>query len=246
MFVRVIFRVTTSNTDETQALPVLWEETGLVAIRKPGGMPTQPDQRADLDALSIVQRMYPAADIGLIHRLDRPVSGVLVLALNAIALAAMNALFRERQVRKTYLAIVEGVMPVTFTLEHRLEQDARSRKARVAPNGHLARLRGRRLAQGDHYALLEIEPDTGLFHQIRAQLAAQGTPIKGDVKYGARRGERDRSIALHAHTLSFRHPVTGTPVLVGAPPPTVPVWSSLLGLAARRAEQDGQDRLPRE
>ena len=114
----------------------------------------------------------------------------------------------------------------------------------MGPNGQIARLRGRRLAEGDHYSLIEIEPDTGLFHQIRAQLAAQGTPIKGDVKYGARRGEKDRSIALHAHTLSFRHPVTGTPVLVTAPPPIVPVWSSLLGLSSRRAEKDGEDPVP--
>ncbi|MBK8340462.1 MAG: hypothetical protein IPK99_10935 [Flavobacteriales bacterium] len=93
-------------------------------------MPTQPDQSADMDVLRTVQRMYPLADVGLVHRLDRPVSGALIVALNTLALAGMNALFREHQVRKTYLAIVEGVPAETFTLEHRIEQDGRWRKAR--------------------------------------------------------------------------------------------------------------------
>ncbi|MBK8340461.1 MAG: hypothetical protein IPK99_10930 [Flavobacteriales bacterium] len=97
------------------------------------------------------------------------------------------------------------------------------------------------MVQGDRYALIEVEPEAGRFHQIRAQLAASGMPIKGDVKYGARRGEKDRSIALHAHTLSFRHPITQTPVIVTAPPPATPVWAALLALADHDPAQHGQD-----
>ena len=238
MFVLGTSQVRTSSTDQPSALTVLWREGGLIALSKPGGMPAQPDRTSDRDALSIVRSMHPGEEVGLIHRLDRPVSGVLLMTLDPILLPPMNTLFREGSVRKTYLAVVEGETPAELVLEHRLTHNPRSRKASADATGRIAQLRATRLAQGDRYALLFVEPASGRFHQIRAQLAAAGNPIKGDVKYGARRGERDRSISLHAYSLGFQHPRTRNRIEVKAPPPSTPLWAALIALASGRLEPD--------
>jgi 23S rRNA pseudouridine1911/1915/1917 synthase len=166
-----------------------------------------------------------------VHRLDRPVGGVLLFARDDEALRNLNEAFAQRRVRKRYRAIVEGRWEGPGVLEHWLVHDAKARRARVVPPGRKgafpARLRVQVLATGDRYTLLEVAPEEGRFHQIRAQLAAAGHPIKGDVKYGARRGEADRSIALHAWRLELEHPVLGGELAIEAPEPSNGLWALL-------------------
>ncbi len=211
-------------TNSTDWPVVLWRDAHLVAVNKPPGVPVQPDTTGDADLLAALRAVHPGEAIGLPHRLDRPVSGVVLLARTAAALEGLGGLFRARSVRKTYLAVVHGAWEREMVLEHALVHDARSRKARVDAAGAPARLAVRPLQVGDRYTLVEVRPEGGAFHQIRAQLAAAGHPIKGDVKYGARRGERDRSIALHALRLELPHPVGGAPLRVEAPLPGTRTW----------------------
>lgn len=209
-------------------MDVLFGDAHLLAVNKPAGVPSQPDPTGDpsvVDLLGIPALAVP-------HRLDRPVSGVMVLTRTPAALRAMNDLFADQRVAKTYLAIVEGRSEGELLLEHHLIHDARAHKARIvaAPQkgSALARLVVKVITVGERYTLVEVRPEGGRFHQIRAQLAAAGFPIKGDVKYGARRGEPDRSIALHAHTLSFPHPLTFALLRVEAPVPTTGPWPKLM------------------
>lgn len=213
---------------------VLLEDPHLLVVSKPAGMPVQADPTGDEDLLSILRRERKEPTLELAHRIDRPVSGVVLLARTSEANAAFHALFRERRMEKRYWAIVEGrVVETEVELRHRLVHDARKHKAvrSKSEEGEEAFTRVRLLAQGDRYALVECSPDGGAFHQIRAQLAAWGHCIMGDVKYGARRATKDRSIGLHARSLRFKHPITGARLLVEAPPPLTQPWPSLLALA---------------
>lgn len=206
-------------------MQVLHVDAAVIAVHKPGGMPSVPDQSGDASMLDELRRAHGPA-VELPHRLDRPVSGVLLAARTTDALRALNAAFAEGGVTKAYQAIVTGRLEGKGTWETVLAHDARARKARVvnAGDGRAVRLDWRVVRAGDRYTLLELRPDAGAFHQLRAQCAAAGHPIKGDVKYGARRGERDRTIALHAWQLTFPHPTTGVLLTVTAPPPDTPLW----------------------
>lgn len=203
---------------------MLWSDARLLAVHKPAGMPVQPDLTGTPDLLSAVRAMHPGEAIGLPHRIDRPVSGVVLFSRTTEALQALNRLFQERAVQKTYLAVVTGAVDGDLTLEHTLLHVPKARRARVSDRGVPVSLALRPLMRGDRYTLVEVRPLGGAFHQIRAQLAAAGHPIKGDVKYGARRGERDRSIALHARSIALRHPFTGEALHVEAPVPDTPTW----------------------
>lgn len=209
---------------------ILYQDPWLVAVDKPPGMPVQPDRTGDACLLHVVKDRFPAAALGSPHRLDRPVSGLVLFTLMPQALRGMDALFRGRAVEKTYLALVEGAPPPSGACRHKLMHAAGARKAAVQEadgQGRPVQLRFRNLAQGDRFALLEVKPQGGAFHQIRAQLAAIGHPIKGDVKYGARRGEPDRSIGLHAWRLAFAHPMDQRPLLLEAPVPHRSIWQAL-------------------
>ena len=225
-----------SSTEETPPLAILYHDAWLVAVSKPAGIPVQPDPTGDKDLLTLTRELLKDPSLELVHRIDRPVSGVVLFACDREALAQMNVLFRERRVEKKYWAIVEGHVGQKegakegVLLEHVLEHDPKARRARVKEKSGVEpdRTRVRVLSVGDRYALLEAVPEGGAFHQIRSQLAVWGHPIKGDVKYGARRGEKDRSIALHARSLHFQHPMTDITVHIEAPPPAAPPWSALL------------------
>ena len=213
-------------------MEVLFSDGHLIAVRKPGGLPAQADPSGETHLLQLVAAAFPLdRSLGLPHRLDRPVSGVILVTRTAEALAAMSALFARRAVAKTYWAIVAGRPPYAGTWEHRLVHDTRNHKARVTDDLSVAPARTafRTLAHGDRYALVELVPEGGRFHQLRAQCAAAGFTIKGDVKYGARRGEKDRTIALHARSLAFTHPFTGEQVRITAEPPAGSVWGALSG-----------------
>lgn len=219
------------------ALHVIHEDEQLLVVNKHGGVPVQPDRTGDRSLLDAVRDAYP--DAQLVHRIDRPVSGAVLFARDARYLDPLHALFREHRVEKIYWAIVTGMVERDTEWVHHMVEDARSRKARMVgadeAGAHEVRCDMKVLARGDRYTLIELRPAQGRFHQLRAQCAAAGHPIKGDVKYGARRGEKDRSIALHARSLAFVHPFIGKAMNMSAPAPATPLWVALLsGVPADR------------
>jgi 23S rRNA pseudouridine1911/1915/1917 synthase len=209
---------------------VLYKNNQLIAFNKPGGLPVQNDKTGDL-SLQALAEIYCKGKVDLVHRIDRPASGVVLFARTHSALVDLNEQFKERKVHKTYLAVVGQAPPQPEgTLVHYLVKNAR-KNISVAlpeekPGAEYAELRYRQIAASDRYFLLEIELLTGRHHQIRAQLAAIGCPIKGDNKYGFKRANADRSIHLHAWKLSFEHPVTREREEVVAPVPEDPLWKS--------------------
>lgn len=210
---------------------VLYKNNQLIAFNKPAGLPATTDKTGD-KAMDQLGEIYCKSKLGLVHRLDRPASGAVLFARSENALAHLNEQFRERQVEKVYLAAV-GNRPNAMDgqLVHYLRRDGRQNKTIAFPSPQegtkRAELSYRYLDSSDHYYLLEIRLHTGRHHQIRAQLADIGCPIKGDVKYGFRRGNPDRSIHLHAWKLSFNHPVSGQRETITAPlPQHDPVWAA--------------------
>lgn len=221
-------------------LQVLYEDNHLLVVNKRPGDIVQGDQTGDTP-LSEVSKEYLKKKykkpgkvfLGVVHRLDRPTSGALVFARTSKALSRMNAIFKEKTVRKTYWALVSVPPPSeSGRLVHWLQRNPKQNKSFAytgdAPNRKKAVLNYRVLKSLDRYYLLEIELETGRHHQIRAQLAAIGCPIKGDLKYGSPRSNPDGSIHLHARKLEFLHPVKKTRVSLSAPPPADPLWDACL------------------
>lgn len=227
MSARVISPTPTSSTEPP--VRIIWSDAQVVVVDKPAGLPSQSDRTGDHDLLSLVRAELKDDAIQLVHRLDRPVGGVLVFARTPEAIRSLNAQFKTGQVQKSYQAIVEGRYDAGALLQHTIRHDGAGRKARSGEPGldRKVELTVRVLGFGERYSLLEVRPDGGAFHQIRVQLSMVGHPIKGDVKYGARRGEKDRSIALHACSITFRHPVTDSIVNVTVPVPGSGLWHTL-------------------
>ena len=224
---------------------ILWEDRHLLAVNKRPGEISQADRTGDtcllddLKAFLVERDAKPGnAFLGLVHRLDRTTSGVMLFSKTSKALERLNESFRGRDVKKTYWAIIQGQPPAeSGELVHWISRDTVRNKAdatlRPAPDRQEARLDFRLLAAGDRYSLLEINLHTGRHHQIRAQLAAIGLCIKGDLKYGAARSNPDGGICLHAVHLELAHPVGNDrpPVDVWADPRSVQVdslWSHLV------------------
>lgn len=166
---------------------------------------------------------------GVVHRLDRPTSGALVFARTSKALSRLNAQFRDKSTRKIYWAVVEKQpQEEEGTLVHYLKKNDKQNKSYASleelPGSKRSVLKYKVLGKSDFYTLLEVELETGRHHQIRSQLSDIGCPIKGDVKYGARRSNGDGSIHLHARQLEFLHPTTKEKICVLAPVPNDPLW----------------------
>lgn len=209
---------------------VLYKNNQLIAFNKPATLPVQADKTGDKSLQSLAE-IYCKGKVDLVHRIDRPASGVVLFARTHSALVDLNEQFKQRKVQKTYLAVVGQAPPQQEgTLVHYLVKNAKKNISVAFPyeksGGDHAELRYRQLAASDNYFLLEIELVTGRHHQIRAQLAAIGCPIKGDNKYGFKRANADRSIHLHAWKLSFDHPVTRERETVVAPVPEDALWAS--------------------
>ena len=218
-------------------LQVIYEDNHLLAVNKPAGILVQGDRTGDPSLLEFakdyIKNRYQKPGkvfLGLVHRLDRPVSGVVVFARTSKALARMNALFQKRQVKKVYWALVEGSLPQeNGELEHWMRKDHRKNRSYICAahnkEGKRAVLKyNLRLVKGKR-RLLEVFPETGRPHQIRLQLSTIGCPIVGDIKYGYPRLLKDGSLALHAKSLEFEHPVKKETIRLVASLPSSEVWS---------------------
>ncbi len=217
-------------------VPILYEDNHLLLVNKRVSDIVQGDQTGDPSLDRLLKEFIKERDgkpgevfMGIPHRIDRPVSGVVVFAKTSKALSRMALLFKEQQVEKIYHAIVEKCPePESGVLEHYLTRNTKQNKSYVhdteVPNSKLARLRYRKLGSSDHYHLLEVVLETGRHHQIRAQLAAVGSVIKGDRKYGARRTNKNGGISLHARKIAFIHPVRQEPLEVVAPYPKMDIF----------------------
>lgn len=220
-------------------MEVLYEDNHIIVVNKSPGEIVQGDKTGD-EPLSETIKQYLKEKyakpgnvyLGVVHRLDRPVSGVVLFAKTSKALPRLNKLFStHEQVQKTYLAIVcARPEQESGTLIHWLTRNEKSNTAkaytREVPSAKKAILDYRLLATSDRYFLLEIHLHTGRHHQIRCQLAAIGCPIKGDLKYGAPRSNPDGSICLHAYNLTLEHPVSHQILNIQAPLPQDRLWQS--------------------
>jgi 23S rRNA pseudouridine1911/1915/1917 synthase len=207
---------------------ILFDDAHLIAFNKMPGIGTQQDKTGD-DSLLLQATIYCGQALHPVHRLDRPVSGIVVFAKTQAAMTALTAQFTHRSVEKYYWAVVQAAPPeLQGTLVHFLKKNQQKNISTALPGpkpgAERAELNYRQLASSERYQLIEIQLVTGKHHQIRAQLAAVGCPIKGDVKYGARRSNTDRSIHLHARRLVFKHPLSGASISLEAPPPSDPLW----------------------
>jgi 23S rRNA pseudouridine1911/1915/1917 synthase len=230
----------------TPELRVLHEDNHLIAVNKLPSEIVQGDRTGDSPLAERVRDYIRSSRgkrggvfVGIPHRLDRPTSGVVVFARTTKALERLNGLFREGAVRKLYWALVAERPPrEADTLEHWLRRNPGQNKSfvvsRPAAGDRQARLSYRLVGSLERYHLLEIELHTGRHHQIRAQLAAIGCHIKGDLKYGAPRSNPRGGIHLHARELSFIHPVSRLPLRIVADPPEDPLWDAALALWRRR------------
>ncbi|MBI1224509.1 MAG: RNA pseudouridine synthase [Bacteroidetes bacterium] len=208
---------------------VILKNNQFIAFNKPPGIPVQADKTGDKSLLQLAE-IYTKSKLYLVHRLDRPATGIVVFAKTKTMVSSLGDQFKERSVRKTYLAVVKDLPKETAgTLRHFLQKNEKANRTAVSDDseaGDLSEMSYKVIGSSDNYHLLEVQLHTGRHHQIRAQLAAIGSPIKGDVKYGARRGNRDRSIHLHAWKLGFEHPVLGEGVELTAALPDDPVWNA--------------------
>jgi len=218
-------------------LEILYEDNHLIAINKGCGDIVQGDKTGDSPIGDVIkaylkEKYHKPGNVflGVTHRLDRPTSGVLLFARTSKSLTRMNELFKkEGEIRKTYWAVVDVKPdPPEAILEHWLVRNEKQNKSFAYPReqkeSKKASLTYRYIASSDRFHLLEIELHTGRHHQIRAQLAAIGLHIKGDLKYGFPRSNKDGGIHLHARTIRFVHPVTLEPVTITASVPNDPVW----------------------
>ncbi len=222
------------------SLHILYEDNHLLAVNKAPSDIVQGDRTGDETLADRVRDHLRAAYgktgnvfVGIPHRLDRPTSGVVLFARTDKALSRMSELFRNGGVKKTYWAIVAELPPAPGgTLVHWLRRNAEQNKSYALPGpgkgAREARLSYRLLLSTDRYHLLEIDLETGRHHQIRAQLAAVGCHIKGDLKYGAARSNPGGGIHLHARQVQFIHPVKNTALVITADPPRDPVWDAAL------------------
>lgn len=220
-----------------QPLKVLFEDNHLIVVNKYPGQLVQGDKTGDAplgdqikEYIKVKYNKPGEVFLGVVHRIDRPVSGLVIFARTSKALARMNELFREKKVQKTYWAVVKNKPPdENGTLIHFLKKDEAKNKSKAYENEVKGSLRSwldyKVLGKSDNYYLLEINPHTGRHHQIRVQLASMGCPIKGDIKYGFDRTNEDGSIHLHARSVQFIHPVKGEMIQLTAPAPQEVIWN---------------------
>ena len=217
-------------------LQILFEDNHLIIINKRVGDIVQGDKTGDKplsevvkDYIAIAYQKPGKVFLGVVHRLDRPTTGIVIFAKTSKALERMNKMLREKQVKKTYWALVEGNPDLSeATLKHYLRKNPKNNKStafsKETKDAKNAVLHYTTLLKLDRYSLLEINLETGRHHQIRCQLSVSGHPIKGDLKYGSKRSNQNGGIHLHAIKIEFNHPVKKELLSVQAPLPNDPLW----------------------
>ena len=210
---------------------IVFQNHQFVVANKPVGMPVQADPTNDMPLITLLEQ-YCKVTLLPINRIDRPVSGLVLLAKTKAAAAALNEQFRDRTAIKIYIAATKNTPEklsdelIHFIKKGNGETNISKAFAEEKPNTERAVLRYDIVGKSENYTFWKIRLLTGRHHQIRAQLAAIGCPVKGDVKYGARRANHDRSIHLHAYRLEFKNPGTNEHLTFEAPLPDDPVWQS--------------------
>ena len=210
---------------------ILYEDNHLLIVNKHCGDLVQPDPSGESALEDQIKAFIKARDakpgevfLGVVHRIDRPVSGAVLFAKTSKALVRLNEMIREGRIRKVYWALTENRPEAeSGELRHYILRDGRTNRSKAfdapRPEAKEARLKYRMVGAGTRYTLVEVELLTGRHHQIRAQLSRIGCPIRGDLKYGARRSLPAGGIALHSRRVAFEHPVRREPVEVTAPVP---------------------------
>ncbi|WP_353085349.1 RluA family pseudouridine synthase [Flavobacterium sp.] len=220
-------------------LQVLHEDNHIIVINKRVGDLVQGDKTGDKPLSEIVKEYIKEkynkpgeVFLGVVHRLDRPTTGIVVFAKTSKALTRLNELFSKRETQKTYWAVVKNKPPKSEdTLVHYLKRNEKSNCSKAhlkeVPESKRASLDYKIIKELNNYLALEINLHTGRHHQIRSQLAAIGCPIKGDLKYGFDRSNPDGGIHLHAQKLAFIHPVSKEELVLLAPTPNEIIWNSI-------------------
>lgn len=219
-------------------MEVIYEDNHIIVVNKSTSEIVQGDKTGDKPLSEIVKEWLKEkynkpgnVFVGVTHRLDRPVSGIVVFAKTSKALTRLNEMFRNGDIKKTYWAIVKNEPKnPEGELKHYLVRNEKQNKSYAydmeKPNSKLAILHYKLLAKSDRYNLLEVDLKTGRHHQIRCQLAKMGCVIKGDLKYGADRSNPDGGISLHARRVRFIHPVSKEEIIIDAPVPNDNLWKS--------------------
>ncbi len=212
---------------ENIASIVLYKDHHYIVVDKPSGIPVQKDKTEDT-ALTEIVMAYAKQELFLCNRIDRPVSGIVVFAKTQKAAAEFQKQMGST-FQKKYLALVPKIeIPIEATLEHYIGKSQKSNKAIIDvasfKNSDLVKLHYKILKSSDQYHLLELQTESGKFHQIRAQLSKAGIPVRGDVKYGARRSNKDRSIGLHAYSISFYHSQKNQEIKLTTNWPSHDIW----------------------
>ena len=232
------------NSDKTFStkdnLQVLHEDNHLIIVNKRAGDIVQGDKTGD-KPLSEVVKSYLKEKynkpgnvyLGVVHRLDRPTSGIVVFSKTSKALPRLNKLFQNKEAKKTYWAVVKNAPPSeSGELVHYMKRNSKQNKSYAhkneVPDSKKAILDYQILEKLNNYYLLEVDLHTGRHHQIRSQLSSIGCPIKGDLKYGFDRSNKDASIHLHSRELKFTHPVSKEEIHIIAPPPHDPIWDAIM------------------
>jgi 23S rRNA pseudouridine1911/1915/1917 synthase len=219
-----------------KTIEILYEDNHIIAVNKPAGVLVQGDKTGDQTLADLVKDYIKVTKdkpgdvyLGIVHRLDRPVSGVVLFAKTSKALIRLNKMFAERETKKIYWAVVtKRPQEESGKLVHWLRKDEEKNRSKAfaneAKHTKYAELNYKMLRGSDRYTLLEVYPKTGRHHQIRVQLSKMGCAIKGDLKYGAPRNNEDASIHLHARRLEFEHPVKKELVSITAKVPNENLW----------------------
>lgn len=224
-------------------MQVVYEDNHIIVVYKESGEIVQGDKTGDTPLSETVKAYIKekyqkpgAVFLGVVHRLDRPVSGLVVFARTSKALSRLNEMFRKGEVHKTYWALVQpSGNPMTsntfVTATHWLTRNEKQNKSyaydREVPGSKKAVLRYRTIGQTERYQLVEVELLTGRHHQIRCQLSTLGMPIRGDLKYGAKRSNPDGSISLLSHHVEFIHPVSKQEIVLDSPLPDDKIWHNI-------------------
>ena len=218
-------------------LLVLFEDNHIIIVNKRAGDITQGDKTGDIPLSDVVKDFLKEkyqkegnVFLGVVHRLDRPTSGAIIFAKTSKSLERLNKMLRDKKIQKTYWAVVKNhPEKEKDTIINFLKKNPANNKSAVynteVKNSKRAVLHYQLLKKLDNYSLLEIDLETGRHHQIRSQLAAIGFPVKGDLKYGFQRSNKDASIHLHARKIDFQHPVSKELICITAPTPDDVIWN---------------------